>query len=171
MFSDVVLLGLHFLGGAVAAQSPTVDVEFDRGREFSEYHTYAWSPSQVPADSTADHVRITKAIADELEEVGLSPKTSGPDVYIRYRLESENKKLHVGGTQKKSPWDPTDVETTVRLGDHEETLLIVEVFDVKSNALVWRAQCSHRKASPDIAAKSIQETVERLFEKYPTRLK
>lgn len=171
MFRDVVLLGLLFLGGAAAAQLPTVEVELDRGRDFSEYQTYAWSPSQVPAHSTADHVRITKAIADELEEIGLSPKTSGPDVYIRYRLQSENTKLHVGGTQRKSPWDPTDVETTVRLGDHEETLLIVEMVDVETNALVWRAQCSHRKASLDVAAKSIQETVERLFKKYPTRLK
>ncbi|HLE21766.1 MAG TPA: DUF4136 domain-containing protein, partial [Vicinamibacteria bacterium] len=65
----------------------------------------------------------------------------------------------------------TDVETTVRLGDHKEMLLIVEMLDAKTDALVWRAQCSHRKPSPDLAAKSIRETVERLFEKYPTKLK
>ena len=171
MLNAVLALGMHFLVGALAVQSPTVEVEFDRDRDFTEYHTYAWSSSQVPADSTADHVRITMAIADKLEEIGLSPKTSGPDVRIRYRLERENKKLHVGGTQRKSPWDPTDVETTVRLGDHKEMLLIVEMLDAKTDALVWRAQCSHRKPSPDLAAKSIRETVERLFEKYPTKLK
>jgi len=171
MLNAVLALVLHFLAASLAVQSPTVEVEFDRNRDFTEYHTYAWSSSQLPADSTADHVRITKAIADKLEEAGLSPKTSGPDVRIRYRLESENKKLHADGTQRRSPWDPTDVETNVRLGDHKEMLLIVEMFDAKTDALVWRAQCSHLKPSPDLAAKSIRETVERLFEKYPTKLK
>jgi len=88
MLNAFLFVGLRLLG-PLAVQSPTVEVEFDRDRDFTEYETYAWSRSQVPADSTADHVRITKAIADKLEEIGLSPETSEPDVRILQAGERE----------------------------------------------------------------------------------
>jgi hypothetical protein len=54
--------------------------------------------------------------------------------------------------------------------DRKETLLVVEMFDANRGS---RLACSvqHGEPSSDLAAKRIQETVERLFEKYQTKVK
>jgi hypothetical protein len=109
-------------------------------------------------------------VTDRLAQLGFTVDTAEPDVRVRYWLETNKKKVHIDSSQGKSKWDPTDVETAIRVGSHQETVLILEMFDAETSALLWRAKCTHVQGPPDKREQSIYETVERLFEKYPTEI-
>jgi len=149
-------------------EAPQVEVEYDRHRDFSQYHSYAWSESQKPTAKPADHIRIRKAVSQKLEKLGFEPDNATPDLRIAYRLETGKKKVHVDSHQRESIWDPTDLETTLELGGHKETYLVLEMIDTETGALVWWAKCSHVQPTADRVEKSLYDTVERLFGVYPS---
>ena len=146
---------------------PKVEVEYDRNRDFSRYRTYAWSESRKPTARPVDDIRIRKAVSRKLQEIGLEPDNENPDLRIWYRLETDKKKVHVESRQRESRWDPTDLETTIALGGHEETFVVLEMTDTETGALVWWAKCSHVQPTADRVEKSLYDTVERLFEVFP----
>lgn len=169
-FSNALLLqfGLSVLFFQ-PVKRPQVEVEYDRSYDFDQELTFAWSEQQEPAPKLADHVRITKAVADKLKERGLTPDTMHPDLRVIYRLEVKQKKLHVSSRQRESVWDPTDVETSVALGAHEEAFLVVELWEAGTSRRIWRAKCAHQQPTADRVAPSLFATVEHLFENYPPR--
>lgn len=146
---------------------PGVEVDYDHRYDFAQLSTYAWSNEQQPATNRADHIRITKAVSDKLQELELSLDTNNPEVQILYRLEQEQQKLHVNSRQRDSVWDPTDLETTIALGGHKETYLVVEMVDSETGQRIWRAKCAHLQPTPDKVERSLYETVDHLFEAYP----
>jgi len=166
----VLAAGLYLGAPAFHPQSDEaalVEVKYVRNRDFSQLRTYAWSQSQKPTAKPADHIRIIKAVSRKLEELGLEPDSASPDVLIGYRLETGKKKVHVDSRQRESVWDTTDLETTIALGGHTETDLVLEMFDTKTDALLWWAKCSHVQPRADRVEKSLYNTIERLFEVYP----
>jgi hypothetical protein len=174
IYETALALGFHLATVGFLVQEtekkPTVEVEYDRQRDFSQYQSYTWSESQEPTTKGADHIRITKAVTDRLAQLGFTIDIAEPDVRVRYRLETSKKKVHFDSSQRISKWDPTDVETAVRVGSHEETVIALEMFDTETNALIWRAKCTHVQGPPDRMEESIYDTVERLFQKYPTEI-
>lgn len=149
------------------AKRPQVVFDYDHRYEFAELSTYAWSAEQQPTANRADHIRITKAVSEKLLELEFTPDTENPDVWILYRLEEDQQKLHVNSQQRDSVWDPTDVETTIALGGHKETYLVVEMVDTETGQRIWRAKCAHRQPTPDRVERSLYKTVDHLFETYP----
>ena len=87
----------YFIQGV--GERSQVEVDYDRRYDFSLLDSYAWSTKQRPAPNRADHIRMTKAVSDRLEELGFTADTRKPDVRILYRLEVEQKKLHVDSQQ------------------------------------------------------------------------
>ncbi|GMR22195.1 MAG: hypothetical protein BMS9Abin37_0528 [Acidobacteriota bacterium] len=178
MFLDYIILAVGFyLGGLGGLGTPAfygqtdevalVEVKYVRDRDFSQIHTYEWSQSQKPTAKSADHIRIINAVSRKLGELGLEPDSVSPDVQVAYRLEVGKKKVHVDSRQRESVWDTTDLETTIALGGHKETFLVLEMFDTKTGALLWWAKCSHVQPTADRVEKSLYNTVERLFKVYP----
>lgn len=171
MMSSTFLMLFYLVPMLYAGQGvrerPQVDAEYDREYDFTRLHTFAWSSEQKPAPNPADDVRITKAVTGALEEVGLKIDTTNADVRLLYQLEVEQKKLDVESRQRDSAWDPTDLETTVSFGSHEQTYLSLTMFDAETGRQIWRARCAHPQPTADKVEPSLYKTVEHLFETYP----
>ncbi|MFQ5789056.1 MAG: DUF4136 domain-containing protein [Acidobacteriota bacterium] len=129
--------------------------------------TQGTHPQAKRPANMADHIRITRAIEKKMKQLGFTTRKANPDVRIRYRLETK-KKVESRSTQRKSVWDLTDVETNILIERYREAVLTLEMFDAATNVVVWHVRCTHLLAPPDKAEKSINEAVERLFDKYPT---
>ncbi len=168
-----VLTSLLLIWGAsaqVISTGPKVDVEYDRGKDFSDYKAYAWMPSQKPADNLANHVRFTRAIQKEMEDVGFRVDTVKPDVRIQYKVRTGSK-VEATGNQRQSTFDQTNLQTdfVFASGSRQQYgTLILEMFDAATNTLLWRATTSQQLGTPDKAEKTINEVVRRAFTRYPT---
>jgi hypothetical protein len=69
---------------ATAALAQKVNIDWDRGTDFSEFHTYAWQPSTHPATGLWDQ-RIIDAVNTQLQAKGYKLVESNPDLWVVYR--------------------------------------------------------------------------------------
>jgi len=174
-FSIIVPLIVVFsaLGGRaqVVSTGPKVDAEYDRQGDFSRYGSYAWMPSQKPADNMANHIRFTRAISKEMEALGFRVDTVKPDVRVQYRVHTSSK-VQADSSQKRSAFDSANLKTDFVFATgtrrHYGTL-IVEMYDANTNVLLWRATTTRELPTPDKAEKAINEVVKTVFTAYPTR--
>jgi hypothetical protein len=171
-----VVTTLLFASGAsaqVISTGPKVDVEYDRGKDFTDYKSYAWMQSQKPADNLANHVRFTRAIQKEMEGVGFRVDTVKPDVRIQYHVRTGSK-VQATGNQRQSTFDQTNLQTdfVFASGSRQQYgTLVMEMFDASTNVLLWRATTTEQLSTPDKAEKTINDVVKRAFTRYPTREK
>jgi hypothetical protein len=157
----------------VISTGPKVDVEYDRGKDFSDYKSYAWMESQKPADNLANHVRFTRAIQREMEDAGFRVDTVKPDVRIQYKVRTGSK-IQAAGNQRQSTFDQTNLQTdfVFASGSRQQYgTLVLEMFDTATNILLWRATTTEPLSTPDKAEKLINDVVRRAFTRYPTREK
>ena len=157
----------------VISTGPKVDVEYDRGKNFSDYKSYAWMESQKPADNLANHVRFTRAIQKEMEKAGFRVDTVKPDVRVQYQVRTGSK-VEAAGNQRQSTFDQTNLQTdfVFASGSRQQYgTLTLEMFDAATNILLWRATTTEQLSTPDKAEKTINEVVQRAFTRYPTKEK
>ncbi len=155
-------------GASLSVQDPTVTVEYNRKSDFSRFSTYHWMESQKPLKNLANHIRITRALQNEMKELGFTIDTAKPQLRVLYRLETK-KKLDTTSRQRQSTWDPTNIKTEVDFGRKELGTLTIELYDAETNVRLWRASVTEILGTPDKAEKQINRVVGRLFEKYPSR--
>lgn len=164
----LVALGVH---AQVISTGPKVDVEYDRGKDFSDYKAYEWMTSQKPADNMANHIRFTRAIQKEMEDIGYRVDTKRPDVRILYTVGTSSK-VEAASSQTRSAFDDANLVTDFVFATGSKRqygTLKIELFDARTNALIWRASTTQELGSPDKAQKIINDAVKRVFTKYPTR--
>lgn len=164
----VVAPGVH---AQVISTGPQVEVEYDRGKDFSSFKAYEWMSSQKPADNMANHIRFTRAIQHELEEIGYRVDTKRPDVRVLYTV-STSSKVEAASSQTRSAFDDANLVTDFVFATGSKRqygTLTVELFDARTNALVWRASVTQELGTPDKAQRTINEAVKRVFTKYPTK--
>src|SRR5215470_2527147 len=165
-------LAILVLGASLAAAQPPpdedkVELEFDKGTDFSAYKTYGWVPFQDPAPNTANHIRVTRAVEKELEAKGLVKATDGrADVFVRYQGRLEKK---IKGTPSKvdSQWQPTNPRFTVDFSKVQIGTLVLELYDGGTRNVVWHARTSSRVATPDRIEEQIDAAVKRLLSRFP----
>ncbi len=168
-----VLLSVVAVEAQVIKQGPTVEVEHDRSVDFTLIRSYDWAKAQKPADNMANHIRITRAIQKELEERGVEIDTVRPHVRILYRVQTSSK-IQAQSSQRQTGIDPTDIRTDFMFSRGDKTnlgTLILEMFDGRSNKVIWRASTTQQLGTPDQAEKIINEVVVRVFTKYPVEKK
>lgn len=168
-----VLLSVVAVEAQIIKQGPTVEVEYDRTVDFTLIRSYDWAKAQKPADNMANHIRITRAIQKELEERGVEIDTVRPHVRILYRIHTSSK-IQAQSSQRQTGIDPTDIRTDFMFSRGDKTnlgTLILEMFDGRSNAVIWRASTTQQLGTPDQAEKIINEVVVRVFTKYPVEKK
>jgi hypothetical protein len=168
---SLMLLALG-LRAQVISTGPKVNVEYDRGKDFSEYRAYEWMSSQKPADNMANHIRFTRAIQKEMEDVGYRVDTKRPDVRVLYTVATSSKVQAAASQTRSAYYDPTDVVTDFVFASGSKQqygTLTVELFDARTNALAWRASTTQQLGTPDKAQRIIDHAVKTVFTKYPTR--
>jgi hypothetical protein len=160
------------LEAQTVSKGPTVNAEYDRNKDFEVFKSYDWMKSQEPAPSMANHIRLTRAIQKEMEDLGISADTANPSLRILYRVSTRKRVEATGSQKRETSWDPTNITTGFTFGkgsSQDVGTLVIELYDAATNALVWKCTTTQALGTPDKAEKIINEAVKRAFTKYPTR--
>ncbi|HKD84368.1 MAG TPA: DUF4136 domain-containing protein [Terriglobales bacterium] len=156
--------------GPVAAAAQDVRVNYNRAKDFSQYHTYAWgekpNPNKVKNPSIAHEVY--EQINLQLQKRGLKlvPESQSPDLVL----------VVSGGSKEQTTYSDYDPSGTILtagtdLGEAETTTvgaLVVDIYDVKAKQVVWRATATgilSKNNSKNLEL--VDSAVEKMFKKYP----
>jgi len=118
-----------------------VNVDWDRGTDFSKFHTYAWQPSTHPAKGLWDQ-RIIDAVNQQLQAKGFQLVQSNPQLWVVYSNSIKKDQQVVGTGYNMGPawgwgygWGgPTT--TTYQTYTTKEGTLIVEIADANGRQLL-----------------------------------
>jgi hypothetical protein len=169
----VAILGLLVSSTALAQKT---NIDWDRGANFSTYHTYMWQKSPHPAKGLWDP-RIVAAVDQQLADKGLTKVDSNPDVWVAYSNSIHEQKELVGNGYTYPPawgwgyaWGqaPQVYNTWItKLGT-----LVVEISDTKSKTLLWRGSVTDTITdNSDKNIKNLDKAVSKLFKGYPPKEK
>lgn len=163
-------IGLALTAGHASAQSVTWD--YDKEADFARYTTYVWVRG-TPVPDEMNHKRVIAAVDSQLVLRGLRPAPAGsdPDLLIAYHA---NFSRDVQINAYVSDWGPRRLggmrTGTARAEELLTGTLIVEMWDVRAESVVWRGIATREidvKASPDKREKNINKAAEKLFKHYP----
>ena len=129
-----------------ACSSPQLGYDFDRGADFSRYHTYAWvsAAQDVTGDKRLDsslvNARIRAAVDAQLRAKGYLASSNGsPDFLVAYQaglkdmMKGASTQNYIGDRVHGTYTTISDIQPY-----HEGTLTI-DIVDAGSRQLVWQA--------------------------------
>ncbi len=168
------------LAGTGCAATLSVSSHVDRARDFSQYNSYDWGPSDaLPAkdprlDSNplfTDYVH--GAIDRELALKGLDRADSAaPDLLIHYHATAQgridvNQIDQAYGYCLAEDCPPDEFE-------YEAGTIVVDLMDARTNRLVWRGWAQSRLEDfledPDRMSQTVRESVTRMMQQLPAGL-
>ena len=161
------------LSASALAQKPNIN--FARGTDFSQFHTYAWQTSPQPAKGLWDQ-RIINDVNQQLQAKGLKEVQSDPDLWVVYACHIQDQKQVVGTGYNFGPtfgggmwWNGPQ---TVAYGTFvtEEGTLLVELGNPRTHELEWRGSVTdtiHDKTNKNI--KDLNKSIAKLFKNYPPK--
>lgn len=169
------------LAGLVACSGPTVRYDFERGADFSRYHTYLWLPAPRPAkaqagpfDTSIMDTRVRRVLEAELAARGFRPGESGQAdfqvVCYPQRQSSRSSQPHLGVGLGLGP---VGVGVGAPVGERKvESIgaLVMEVQDARNGQVVWKgtAESALRTSdSPEEADAAVQSAVRALLKRFP----
>ena len=134
----------------VAALAQDVDVEWDRGIDFSQVHTYTWAKEFYPINDPVPNLRMAIAVAEELQAKGLRivpPGRETYDVFVTYNAQIVQ--------------DPKD-------SSRKLVVIRARIFDSKNNNQIWRAGGTIALENDQAEnLRSARRIVAAMFQKYP----
>jgi uncharacterized protein DUF4136 len=178
--STLLILVALILTTQVKAQKVTVDL--DKEADFSNYKTITFLGWQKDSDkllNDLDKERMRNAFANEFKARGLQKGGEDADIAISLFLVLEQKtsttaytnyygggysRYHRGGWG----WGNGYSSTSYSESDYIKGTLVMDVFDNKTNKLIWQAVASGTvKENPKKREKSIPKTVAKLMKDFP----
>ena len=154
---------LALAGGALAQK---VNVDFDRGTDFSKYKTYAWSKG-TPAANPMIHQRIIDGIDAQLAAKGLRKVESNPDLVVVYHAATDTQvSVSTWGGGPLGGWRMGSGTATVNKVPVGE--LVVDIGDVQAKKFVWRGTASSTVSSKqEKNEKYLNTALTRMFQNFP----
>ncbi|HWP95154.1 MAG TPA: DUF4136 domain-containing protein [Gammaproteobacteria bacterium] len=175
----VIMVGVAVL----AACAVPIRTEFDRSVRFEGWRSFAWrAPPQADVkdpvlDSELLARRVEAAVIAELSARGYTHAESGtPDFFVTYhtvskeRLRSSPARISIGVFGGNFH---TSTAVLVGSGDvdsYSEGILMLDVLDGKSGALVWRGWHEGQRITPErFGEAAVRETVAAILARFPPR--
>lgn len=169
---SVFLLGISFLSGAVSLNAQ-VKTDYDHSANFQSYKTYSWLKVQT-GDSLWDS-RLQQDVDAQLAEKGWSKVDSGGDVAVSAFRRTKNEETlqtfydGFGGGWRWRGFGGMGMSTTntvtTRVGN-----VVVDIFDAKSQKLLWRGTDSDDLSSnADKNIKKLENDVRNMFKHFPPK--
>ena len=153
-----------------------VKTDYDRGVDFSRYHTYAYHSGKglgegrmINNSLVAD--RIHTSIDEDLAAKGLRRDQNNPDLIINYFIGGrERQNVTDGFPYGIGPWG-WGMWNDVMVTNYTEGTMVLDFIDAHTNKLVWRAYIQKAVDNPqDLAkAKNIDKMVDKAVKKYPPK--
>jgi len=162
------LIGMALLGAA-ALFGQQVKTDYDRAADFSQYKTYSWQKVQTQDPLWVD--RIEQAVNADLTAKGWTQVPSGGNVAIVAIEMTRNQQTHdtfyngFGGGWR---WGSGFGDSTTTVENYKVGTLVVDMFDAKTKALIWRGSSSDTLSSKsDTNIKNLDKGVKKMFDHFP----
>jgi Domain of unknown function (DUF4136) len=181
-FISSLCLLLVVIGAALAQK---VNVDWERGANFTRYRTFAWGACEDPGELQLWRPRIVQDIEFQLAAKGFRKALQGqqPDVVVSYRSDVEERVSYVGFDYGYGPgwgpgptlgWGPSwgwgwsggpfTMEPVVQ----REFVLTVDIVDARYHHPLWRGEATEAlsgKSEKNI--RRLRKAVQKLFRNYP----
>jgi hypothetical protein len=131
---------------AAAASAQKITLEFDEGRDFSDYKTFRIADGAIHSKNPSLNNEIVKKkieadIRADLTARGMTEVTAQPDLNVRYSLGS-GRRTEVDAYPAR--WYGTRIVRT----HYTEGTLIVDLRDARKHELVWRTIAVEDRSDP-----------------------
>jgi Domain of unknown function (DUF4136) len=170
------LLGLMMmLAARIFAQK--VETIFEKDVDFGKYKTYQLQSARALKTEQPRNDAITQRIAESIRRVlnerGDRESALSPDVHIAFSVGNETT-TWVDRFSSSSPSGRDYMigevfHSTPELRVDRKGILVLEVLDVQSRRLVWRAYCSAKMKDLKQVDQVIDKAVKKAFSKYPPK--
>ena len=180
-----VLFCFMFLVVGTVARAQSVSVDFERGRDFSQFKTWSWV-NGVPAKNPLIDEQIRSGIEGQLAAKGLRRVEGGGDLSVLYFVGSDMD-VHIAASRWSTTGDwagqmRSGISVRSQSWDVQEGTLVVCVSDRSDKELLWRGTAStmldkksrgNRSALEAMqeearkAEKKVRKAVEKMFKQYP----
>lgn len=147
-------------------QAPPIkkEVTFDETAPFADYNTYKISPIKVKSHRPNSEQRTTTAIDTALRGKGLTEDSVFPNVDVQYaygsRVEEEVKLDEIK--------HETGMHIDVSPPSKVHSMLIVNIVDTRTKAVVWRLKSSRETTELErLTQEQVNELMEELFGAFP----
>lgn len=176
------LLLVLFVLTSASASAQKVDVVSMGSADFEGYESFSFQPFRVLADDgpwrNGVVERLVKdAIGSELGEKGVRQVEESPDLHIAVYLGLEQD-MWVDSFNQWSPRKARQRGTGISLNQalakpktyySRKGIGVIDLIDVKTDTVVWRAYCSVKVSGSDDREKKIYKAVTKAFKKYPPK--
>ena len=151
-----------------------VNVDWDRGTDFSKFKTYAWQPSPDPAKELWDQ-RVIDGVNQQLQAKGFQLVTANAQLWVVYTAHIKHEQQVVGTGYNMGPgwgwgyWGgPTT--TTYNTYTYKEGTLVVDIADNNGRTLLWRGSVTDTLAdNSDKNIKKLNNAISKLFKNFPPK--
>ena len=151
-----------------------VNVDWDRGTDFSKFKTYAWQPSPDPAKELWDQ-RVIDGVNQQLQAKGFQLVTANPQLWVVYTAHIKHEQQVVGTGYNMGPYwgwgywgGPTT--TTYNTYTYKEGTLVVDIADNNGRTLLWRGSVTDTLAdNSDKNIKKLNSAINKLFKNFPPK--
>ena len=174
------LITLVFILMATPCFGQKIYIDYDKDAINNDYKTFKWVISEETSVIDASplmHSRIVNSIEYHLTQGDMVEVRENPDVYVTYHTdEKEEMQLHTTsfgyGAGSSMYWHrgyggAMGGSSTTRAYTYTKGTLIVDIWDAKSEKLVWRGSATATvKENPEAAAKQIEKVVNKMVKKW-----
>lgn len=159
-FSFFLLLLLF----AIPCFAQKVNLDYDKGYDFSKIKTYAWKEGKPAANPLMDQ-RIINAVDYNLSMEGFQKVDSNPDMVVAYYASTkEELDIHETSYGRWGLNSSTFVQKII-VGT-----LVVDMVDAAGNKLFWRAVATDTVSdNPEKNEKKINKAAEKMFKEFPPK--
>ncbi len=162
----LILAGVLCLIPALAL-AQQVNVDWQRGTDFSKYKTYAWGVGTHPIPDSLWNQRIIDMVDGQMQAKGLQKVglEQSPDLIVVYNAGLQQNVSYYG--YWSGWWMGTE---SIQQVIEKEGTLVVDLLDPQQKMTVWRGTATDTLS--DKSEKNIskaQKMVNKMFQKYPPR--
>ncbi len=174
----LAVLGLMLLAQPALSE---VAIDYDPDARFGEYRTYALDPAEdftLAESDPVQHARLLGLLRMVVESYDLERDDDQPDVHILYKVAIDpGTRLHTSSGYGYGPrWGRYEYRNgvphrvsrgTSRDTAYDEGTLIVDVWDTKTDKLIWRGTATAQIASdPRSTAVRMQKSIDQLAKRW-----
>lgn len=173
------ILSCTFLVLAInmACSGKKVNYDYDQNADFTQYKTYSYQATS-PAQNQLVDQRIVAALDSELSKQGIRKVDSNSDLVATYHASTEQQKSfntttygYGGGgpgMRRRGGMGMGMGSSTTTERDYTVGTLVVDLYEAGKKQLVFRGTAEGTLSdNPDKNTKSINDSMKKIFEKYP----
>jgi hypothetical protein len=168
---SVLILGISLFSGA-ASLSAQVRTDYDHSANFATYKTYSWL--KVQAGDSLWNDRLQQDVDAQLASKGWTKTESGGDAMVSAFRGTQNEQTlqtfydGFGGGWRWRGFGGGDGLATTTTEVTKVGNVVVDIFDAKSQKLLWRGKDSGDLSSnADKNVQNLQKDINDMFKHFP----